>query len=310
MKTISLAGRSFDVEGDADDPYFIHLDENARELALLEAWVRQHLRPDSVIIDAGGNLGLTALLLATLVPKGEVHVFEAMPGTAAHLQANIARNGVGNCRAIASGLGDRAARVAMHGQGSAAHVAEGDDSAAATIPLTTIDAYAAEAGLGRVDFIKIDVEGYEPAVLAGAAGTIERHRPPIWMEFNSWCLTYIHGINARTVATALWSAFDVTRPGEGGTEAPMQGGPMPFLHDNAVLHRAMDDILLRLRPGAVVPPRAAFGDAERFNDAAASRLAQMRGELQTLRTELAALHASTSWRITAPLRALKERLHR
>jgi FkbM family methyltransferase len=45
------------------------------------------------------------------------------------------------------------------------------------VPLTTIDILAAELGLARVDFIKMDIEGAEKAALGGAAETIRRHRP-------------------------------------------------------------------------------------------------------------------------------------
>ena len=37
-----------------------------------------------------------------------------------------------------------------------------------TITLTSLDAFAAEAGLTRIDFLKLDIEGHELAALAGA----------------------------------------------------------------------------------------------------------------------------------------------
>jgi hypothetical protein len=48
-----------------------------------------------------------------------------------------------------------------------------------TVEVTTIDSL----GLERLDFIKLDVEGYECAALAGGLGTIQKHRPYIWVEF-------------------------------------------------------------------------------------------------------------------------------
>jgi hypothetical protein len=48
---------------------------------------------------------------------------------------------------------------------------------APTIPAITVDGFVEEHSLARVDFIKIDVEGFEKAVLEGATRTIARHSP-------------------------------------------------------------------------------------------------------------------------------------
>ena len=135
----------------------------------------------------------------------------------------------------------------MRGAGSSSHVVplEGDG-----IPMVRLDDYAAEAGLARVDFVKMDVEGFEPAVLAGAVGLIGRFGPPILMEFNTWCLAYVQGFEARTFARHLWDAFTVASLNEDGAGTPAGGGDLGrFLHDNVVLHGTVEDVLLRPRPG-------------------------------------------------------------
>ena len=47
------------------------------------------------------------------------------------------------------------------------------------VDITSIDAMA----LPRLDFFKLDVEGYEIPALTGALGTIKKHRPWIWVEY-------------------------------------------------------------------------------------------------------------------------------
>ena len=47
------------------------------------------------------------------------------------------------------------------------------------VDITSIDAMA----LPRLDFFKLDVEGYEVSALTGALATIKQHRPWIWVEY-------------------------------------------------------------------------------------------------------------------------------
>lgn len=48
--------------------------------------------------------------------------------------------------------------------------------------MVTLDSYVAEKAIGRIDLIKIDVEGYEPFVLEGAFRCIRRYKPIIVCE--------------------------------------------------------------------------------------------------------------------------------
>ena len=295
-----IAGRPVTLHGDADDPYFGNVAAVIEALAPLRCWVQANLAPDSVVIDAGGNIGLTALMLSRLLPDGHVHVFEALPANAAYLRQNVAGNGIGNVTVNAVALGDRPGRVAMRGVGSSSHVAPSDE---AVIPMVTLDGYMAEAGLDRVDFVKMDVEGFEPAVLAGAVKLIRRFRPPILMEFNTWCLAYVQGFEARAFARRLWDAFEVASLGEDGIETPAGGGDVGrFFHDNVVLHGTVEDVLLRPRPGERL-----HGLARPETALDAARLASEAGQLRAL---LLAMKASTSWRITAPLRIMGHLLKR
>jgi len=53
-----------------------------------------------------------------------------------------------------------------------------------TVPVTTLDRFAREAGLARLDFVKADVEGWEVRLLRGAAATLERFRPVLMVELS------------------------------------------------------------------------------------------------------------------------------
>jgi hypothetical protein len=84
------------------------------------------------------------------------------------------------------GLGDEAGQLRLHltGTGSSFDNAFNDNAVLPTIlvPVDTLDNQVEKLELSQVDFIKIDVEGFEQKVLAGAAQTIERYRPILFIE--------------------------------------------------------------------------------------------------------------------------------
>ena len=304
---VEIAGRRYRLAGDPDDPYFAALPAIVDGQAALQAWVRNNLPKDAVVMDAGGNIGVTALLLSGLLPDGNVHVFEALPANAAFLRRNVEINGIANCTVNSVALGDRLGSIAMQGAGSASHVAMNrttlETAAGGTIPMITLDDYVRERCLDRIDFMKMDVEGFEPAVLEGASSLVERFRPPILMEFNSWCLTYVQGFHARDFVEALWHAFDVTSIGRDGREVPAgDGSAARFLHDNVVLHGTIEDVLLRLKPEARVPAKGVAYRAP--PDPGLLR------EIERLEAELAAVRAARSWRLAAALRRLARAIRR
>lgn len=196
---------------------------------------------------------------------------------------------------------------AEHGTGSASHVAVEAGLtrvlARGVIPMVTLDDHARDTGRARLDFIEMDVEGSEPVVLDGGRAPIKRFAPPILMEFNSWCLTFVQGYNAWEFASCLWDAFEVMSVDKAGLERPAGSGSVSrILHDDEVLHGAVEDVLLRLKPDATVPRQGEVARPLRDHS--------VRREVEWLYAELDALRRSTSWRVTAPLRALAARMRR
>jgi hypothetical protein len=72
---------------------------------------------------------------------------------------------------------------------------------------TSVDAFVRARGL-KVDFIKLDVEGYEFEVLKGSIQTLERDKPVIVMEFKSVRLHAL-GIDPNEIARFLMQWYDV-----------------------------------------------------------------------------------------------------
>jgi FkbM family methyltransferase len=135
-----------------------------------------------VVIDVGANLGEWAVPFAKAVgPQGRVLCCEPNPLVAASLAATLAINGLVQARVVETALSDH------DGDGRLAiDAADSGQSRLAkngiAVPVRRLDSLAAEAALNRVDLIKIDVEGHETAVLAGAAETLAHFRPTLIFE--------------------------------------------------------------------------------------------------------------------------------
>lgn len=167
--------------------------------------------PDGVVADIGGNIGTTALAFAAHVPAGRVHVFEPSPAMLTCLRRNIELSGATNVTVHAYGVGDVARsgrlQVAIAGNPGSAFIADGeaergDGSVGDAIEVRRLD--EALAGLGRLDFVKIDVEGLELRVLRGGEALLRRHRPSVLFEVNEGALRR-GGTSGREVCEYLLS---------------------------------------------------------------------------------------------------------
>ena len=166
-----------------------------------EYWITdfmwRNVKPGQVCVDVGANHGYYTLLLADLVgARGKVHAFEPNPRLAELLGLNVAVNGFWHvAEARAAALGDRDGETARFvvplRDPKNAHLVRPEQRLPADldaaglalheVPVVSLD----EAVPGRVDFLKIDVEGAEEAVWRGMQRLIARSPGiGIAMEFN------------------------------------------------------------------------------------------------------------------------------
>lgn len=158
----------------------------SEELRVALALLERHFgeRPFHAL-DVGANYGWLSLCLATRFPSATVQAFEPVPRTFAHLQANIAENGLEDrIQPHAMGLLETPGSVpffydpGISGRTSAARLVEDPGLQELRLPVSTVDAMAAVP----VGFLKCDVEGAELRVLQGARRVLERDRPLILAE--------------------------------------------------------------------------------------------------------------------------------
>jgi FkbM family methyltransferase len=149
---------------------------------------------DPVIFDVGANIGIMSSLVLEYFPKATIHAFEPHPRNYARLKEQLPGHGVklhnialGEKRGTLS-LYDRAdSDGSFHASLYEEVISEihKQEAIAYSVPVETLDDVVAGEGVAYVDFLKIDVEGAELAVLKGAARLLgEKRIGYIQFEFN------------------------------------------------------------------------------------------------------------------------------
>lgn len=138
--------------------------------------------PARMIFDVGANVGEWSVAAAVAFPAATIHSFEPSRGASAALEQRLAREGLGSPRvrtvrlALAESAGTRT--LYEYGESDLSSLAEwhGNPLGTAAVQVDTGAAYAAKAGIEAVDFVKIDVEGFEMDVLQGLAPLVRDQR--------------------------------------------------------------------------------------------------------------------------------------
>ncbi len=153
-------------------------------------------KPSPVLFDVGANVGRYSAMLLRRFPAALIHAFEPHPTNYARLVANEFPAQQVKCNNIAIGatkgfltLYDRADNdgselASVH----EAAITEFHDQASVAIEVAveTLDDIALREGITYIDFLKIDTEGHELAVLSGASRLLrEKKIGHIQFEFNA-----------------------------------------------------------------------------------------------------------------------------
>lgn len=137
------------------------------------------------VADCGANIGLFSLYALACGAK-KVFAFEAVRETFKIFQLNLRLNGApaaieARCAALGAAAGTAVLKFNTRGEGSA--MIGGEDTVNAPVTYAgrrRVKVYPLDALVkGRLDFLKIDVEGYEKEVLLGAARLIKRCKPAL-----------------------------------------------------------------------------------------------------------------------------------
>lgn len=186
-RAINFFGVERSVTGLSNDAYFDDLKEEGE--AVFAKVCRSFLRPDGTLLDVGANIGVTTLVAKTIRPNCRVIAIEAAPSIHTILQRNVLENRLGGVEFHAVAAGRSAGEARFFEKSAYGHMLKAGEAAyqqgdLVTVPVKRIDQIV---GHRHIDVVKIDVEGFERAVLEGCSGLA--NQPVYVLEFNAWALS-------------------------------------------------------------------------------------------------------------------------
>lgn len=158
--------------------------------------VADMVRPGDWAVDVGANVGSVAGQLCPRVGRdGLVWAVEPLPRNVERLRALAEANGLHQLEVLPYALGARRgmATIRLGGEGASGYssfTASWICNGSLDVPTERLDDLTAAVDHERpLRLVKLDVEGFEREVLAGAEATLRRWRPLVYCEFNDIILT-------------------------------------------------------------------------------------------------------------------------
>jgi FkbM family methyltransferase len=141
--------------------------------------ILRQLKPNQVVIDVGANIGYYTMLIANKVKK--VYALEPDKTNFEILKKNILANNLKNVVAIRAAAGSKKSRLNLYKskENLGDHKLYGDGKKE-RVRVVKLDELVRE----QVNLIKIDTQGWEPEVVAGAKKIITKDKPIIFMEYS------------------------------------------------------------------------------------------------------------------------------
>jgi len=222
----------------SDDDYLDHVEgEFEPEMVSL---FKSLIQPTDTVLDIGANIGCTSLLFGDLARK--VYSFEPSPTTHRWLVQNVRMAKLNNVEPINLGLGKDAGTFELtfapnnRSGGFVSNLTNASEGhQVEQITIAKGDDFIREHQIAKVDFIKIDVEGFEQSVIEGLAETIAREQPIVVLELNHWCLNAFQRTSVPDFFDFLRSVFPylyaVDMRYTSNLRDRLQRELLPFLYD-------------------------------------------------------------------------------
>lgn len=175
---------------------------------MVTATMCKYVKPGMTVLDIGANIGCHTLRYAKLVGRhGKVIAFEPMPWAVSKLRRNIELNDFNNIVLEKIALSDVSAKRSVYFRSSWT-LDDGstpDSKTNEDVDFITLDEYVHRNKLDKIDFIKLDVDGYEYKVVRGGLKSLIKFKPVMIIEFGNYTLNE-YGDNLESLIALLSSA--------------------------------------------------------------------------------------------------------
>lgn len=160
------------------------MDEELKTELYADVYKMKHVSPSEgdCVLDVGAFRGETAIVFADMVgKKGKVFAFEPIKGSYDLMEKNVYENNLSEVIfPVNMGCSNMTLQTkAVSNDSGAPWNFISEDDGTVPVSLTTIDDYVFSNKIRKVDFIKMDVEGFENDAIAGAKEILKRDRPKL-----------------------------------------------------------------------------------------------------------------------------------
>jgi len=189
------------------------------EQTLLECWQKLAMTA-RVVFDVGANAGIYSLAALSSNPGATVYAFEPTPEIAARLRAAAELNGLDQLNVQEAAVMDEPGYATLircrgaDGANDGMNFIKLRSESGERVRTESLDTFCRARAIGKIDLMKIDVQGQEGSVLRGATDLLKEGRiGVILMELNWWAEADPRCSAAESVNLLESSGFRFSKPG-------------------------------------------------------------------------------------------------
>lgn len=186
FKTVKIDNISFDIKLDPNNGLV------DKEIYAKGSWepemlreIGHHINEESVCLDIGANIGQHSLFMAKIAQKGRVYAFDPITKLTTQIKESVEKNSLSNIEVLNFGLSNENKIIDIYlnnlNMGNTTFKKRLGASSVEKAETKIFDSFWESRG--KIDFVKIDVEGYEYYCLLGMKESLRKYHPKIILEF-------------------------------------------------------------------------------------------------------------------------------